>query len=36
MGFDEKDSTSINEKVPELVSASTKSVKGMKVGIPRI
>jgi len=34
MGFDEKDSTSINQKVPELISASTKSVKGMKVGIP--
>jgi aspartyl-tRNA(Asn)/glutamyl-tRNA(Gln) amidotransferase subunit A len=34
MGFDEKDSTSIKMPVPELVSASTKSVKGMKVGIP--
>jgi aspartyl-tRNA(Asn)/glutamyl-tRNA(Gln) amidotransferase subunit A len=34
MGFDEKDSTSINQKIPELISASTKSVKGMKVGIP--
>ena len=34
MGFDEKDSTSINQPVPELVSASTKSVKGMKIGIP--
>ncbi len=34
MGFDEKDSTSINKPVPELVSASAKSVKGMKVGIP--
>jgi aspartyl-tRNA(Asn)/glutamyl-tRNA(Gln) amidotransferase subunit A len=34
MGFDEKDSTSVNKSVPELVSASTKSVKGMRVGIP--
>ncbi|MDA9163755.1 Asp-tRNA(Asn)/Glu-tRNA(Gln) amidotransferase subunit GatA [Rickettsiaceae bacterium] len=34
MGFDEKDSTSINQVVPELVSAATKSVKGMKVGVP--
>lgn len=34
MGFDEKDSTSINKEVPELLSACTKSVKGMRVGIP--
>lgn len=34
MGFDEKDSTSANMKVPELVSATSKSVKGMKVGVP--
>ncbi len=34
MGFDEKDSTSINKEVPELVSACTKSIKGMKVGVP--
>ncbi|GAB4163826.1 MAG: Asp-tRNA(Asn)/Glu-tRNA(Gln) amidotransferase subunit GatA [Rickettsiaceae bacterium] len=34
MGFDEKDSTSVNKEVPELVSAATKSAKGMKVGIP--
>ncbi|MGC0372475.1 MAG: hypothetical protein DGJ47_001189 [Rickettsiaceae bacterium] len=34
MGFDPKDSTSANQPVPELVSATTKSVKGMKVGIP--
>jgi aspartyl-tRNA(Asn)/glutamyl-tRNA(Gln) amidotransferase subunit A len=34
MGFDEKDSTSVNKEVPELVSACTKSVKGMKVGVP--
>jgi len=34
MGFDEKDSTSLNIEVPELVSACQKSIKGMKVGIP--
>ncbi len=34
MGYDEKDSTSINHAVPELVSAATKSVKGMKIGVP--
>lgn len=34
MGFDEKDSTSINLPVPELLSAATKSIKGMKIGIP--
>ena len=34
MGFDEKDSTSINKEVPELVSACTKSIKGMKIGVP--
>lgn len=34
MGFDEKDSTSINQPVPELVSAGKKSVKGMKIGVP--
>ena len=34
MGFDDKDSTSINQPVPELVSAGSKSVKVMKVGIP--
>ncbi len=35
MGFDEKDSTSVNKDVPELISASTKSSKGMRIGIPR-
>jgi aspartyl-tRNA(Asn)/glutamyl-tRNA(Gln) amidotransferase subunit A len=35
MGFDEKDSTSVNIPVPELVSAAEKPVKGMRVGIPR-
>ncbi len=34
MGFDQKDSTSVNKKVPELVSACNKSVKGMKIGVP--
>jgi aspartyl-tRNA(Asn)/glutamyl-tRNA(Gln) amidotransferase subunit A len=34
MGFDKKDSTSINKTVPELLSACTKSIKGMKIGIP--
>lgn len=35
MGFDPKDSTSIEAEVPELVPAVTESVKGMKVGVPR-
>ena len=35
MGFDPKDSTSINQSVPELRSAVTKPIKGMRVGIPR-
>lgn len=34
MGFDEKDSTSINQEVPELLSACNSSVKGMKIGVP--
>mgnify|MGYP001127195105 CR=1 FL=1 len=34
MGFDEKDSTSIDHSVPELVSAASKSIKGMRVGVP--
>ena len=34
MGFDEQDSTSINQPVPELTSAISKSIKGMKIGIP--
>jgi aspartyl-tRNA(Asn)/glutamyl-tRNA(Gln) amidotransferase subunit A len=34
MGFDERDSTSIDAKVPELRSATKASVKGMKIGIP--
>jgi aspartyl-tRNA(Asn)/glutamyl-tRNA(Gln) amidotransferase subunit A len=35
MGFDEKDSTSVNRPIPELISACEKSMKGVKVGIPR-
>lgn len=35
MGYDEKDSTSVNMEVPELVSATKKSIKGMKIGFPR-
>lgn len=34
MGWDPKDSTSLNEVVPELRKASTESVKGMRIGIP--
>jgi aspartyl-tRNA(Asn)/glutamyl-tRNA(Gln) amidotransferase subunit A len=35
MGFDSKDSTSADVKVPELVSAANASVKGLRVGVPR-
>ncbi|XVN42972.1 MAG: Asp-tRNA(Asn)/Glu-tRNA(Gln) amidotransferase subunit GatA [Candidatus Rickettsia vulgarisii] len=34
MGFDEKDSTSINLPAPELQSACSASIKGMKIGVP--
>lgn len=34
MGFDEKDSTSVNIAVPELKSAASSSVKGMKIAVP--
>ena len=34
MGYDEKDSTSLNIDVPELTSAPTCSVKNMKIGVP--
>jgi aspartyl-tRNA(Asn)/glutamyl-tRNA(Gln) amidotransferase subunit A len=34
MGYDEKDSTSLNIDVPELTSACTSSVKNMKIGVP--
>ncbi len=35
MGFDDKDSTSVNLPIPELVSSVDKSVKGLRIGIPR-
>ena len=35
MGFDERDSTSVDVTVPELVSATSKQVKNMRIGIPR-
>ena len=34
-GFDEKDSTSVDVPVPDYMASLSKSVKGMKVGIPR-
>lgn len=34
IGFDKKDSTSINAQTPELVSATSKAVTGMKIGVP--
>ena len=34
MGWDPKDSTSLNEPVPDLRKAAKHSVKGMKIGIP--
>jgi aspartyl-tRNA(Asn)/glutamyl-tRNA(Gln) amidotransferase subunit A len=34
-GFDEKDSTSVDIRVPDYVAALGKSVKGLKVGVPR-
>ncbi len=34
-GFDEKDSTSLSRDVPDFVSACTKSLKGMRIGIPK-
>ena len=34
MGFDEKDSTSVNKEVPRLGGVSSDSVKGMRVGVP--
>ena len=35
MGFDPKDSTSINAPVPDLAPAAKDPIKGMKIGIPR-
>lgn len=34
MGFDKKDSTSVDLPVPELRSSTTSSIKGMKIGVP--
>lgn len=34
MGFDEKDSTSVNIEVPELVNSCTTPISGMKIGVP--
>ena len=34
-GFDEKDSTSVDVPVPDYVAALGKSIKGLKVGLPR-
>ncbi len=33
MGFDPKDSTSVNKDIPKLVSASKNSIKGIKIGM---
>ena len=35
MGFDPKDSTSINAPVPNLTPAASDPIKGMKIGVPR-
>ncbi len=34
-GYDAKDSTSINKPMPDLSAACGKSIKGMKIGIPK-
>lgn len=34
-GFDEKDSTSVREEVPDFTSFLKKDIKGMKIGIPK-
>ena len=34
-GFDNLDSTSVNIKVPKFTDACSKSIKGMKIGIPK-
>lgn len=34
-GFDPKDSTSVNEAVPDFTTAIGASIKGMKIGLPR-
>ena len=35
MGFDEKDSTSKNLAIPDILNSIGKSVKGLKIGIPK-
>jgi aspartyl-tRNA(Asn)/glutamyl-tRNA(Gln) amidotransferase subunit A len=35
MGFDEKDSTSMNLPLPNLVSATRKNIRGLRIGIPK-
>jgi aspartyl-tRNA(Asn)/glutamyl-tRNA(Gln) amidotransferase subunit A len=34
-GFDNLDSTSVNMKVPRFIDSCSKSIKGMKIGIPK-
>lgn len=34
-GFDEKDSTSVNQPVPDFAKALTDSIKGLKIGLPK-
>ncbi len=34
-GFDERDSTSVNEPVPDYTATLDESVKGLKIGVPR-
>ena len=34
-GFDKLDSTSVNIKVPSFIDSCSKSIKGMKIGIPK-
>ena len=34
-GFDNLDSTSVNIDVPEFINSCSKSIKGMKIGIPK-
>jgi len=35
MGYDPKDSTSVNMKLPDLSGAMKKSIKGLRIGIPK-
>lgn len=34
-GFDEKDSTSVNEPVPDFTANLNKSIKGLRIGLPK-